>query len=257
MLAIVVALLLVLAALWGLQGAQPLSQWRPERFHARAGVAAALAAFAGFAELVSRYRDQPWQAAGTTAGLTYIVINALTGAAALALLEHFHSAFNAPDDGILRVVLAGTGAMVILRSKLFTIRNNDGTDVEVGPAYAVERLLTAVNSDIDRPRAKQRHDLVTRNAKGLATYRFSVAKPFLQASILAFQTMEQQERDRLTKTLDSYAADETIEDEIKFIAAGFDFVTAFGDRTYAAVFAALLVYLKDRPAAPPARLPAA
>lgn len=127
LLIILVATLVFLSLLNG--GWAPLP-WPPASLKLRCLTAGSIGAIVGFAELVSRYRDEPWRAAATGAGLVYIALNGAASMLALLLMEHFRKETGAPDDGVARAMLAGFGAMVVLRTKLFTVRQADGTDVD-------------------------------------------------------------------------------------------------------------------------------
>src|SRR5256885_1462704 len=87
----------------------------------------------GAVELASRYRDDPWQAVRTKPGAMYMFVNAFAAGGALYLTYAF-SVF--PDETarstVLRVLLAGIGAMAFFRTSLFNVRVGD-QDVVVGP----------------------------------------------------------------------------------------------------------------------------
>ncbi len=66
---LVAAVVAVIALVQG--GLLPLP-WPPHSLKLRCIAAASIGAVVGFAELVSRYRDEPWQAAGSPPGIAYI-----------------------------------------------------------------------------------------------------------------------------------------------------------------------------------------
>lgn len=233
--------------------------WPPHSLKLRCLAVLCIGGAVGFAELVSRYRDEPWQAAATPPGLTYIALNAGCGLIGLLLMEHFPQQTASPDDGVARVLVAGTGAMVVLRSKLFTLRQAEGEEIAVGPALALDQVLNAVNRDIDRRRAARRHRLVTMAAEALAPYDFAESVRFLRPALLAFQTLEQSERTALNASLAELQRDPDIAAQpstIKYKYFFFDLLTTCGEQTFNAIYADLLTHLRAMPIPAPAAAPA-
>ncbi len=223
------------------------STWPPHSLALRCIAVGVIGGVVGFAELVSRYRDEPWLVASTAPGIAFTAMNAIAAIGALLLLEHFPQTLAAPADGVARVLEAGTGAMVVLRAKLLTVRQPGGADVAVGPAVAVDTFLTAINRDVDRRRAVQRHSLVTGRAASLRSFQFADAVAFLKSAILAFQAMDADDKKALNSSLDGLLTTTTsIPDEIKFASAGFDILNVFGQAAFINVFDALAIYLKGR-----------
>ena len=104
-------------------------------------LAALLGAISGASELISRYRDEPVHAATSLAGVFYMALNALVSACAYGLLTQYSKAIlpGLADDALMRSLVAGFGAMALLRSKFFTVRTEQGEDVPIDPSsLAVE-----------------------------------------------------------------------------------------------------------------------
>ena len=118
-------------------------------------IVAVLAGLVGVGELLSRYRSDPmysvWQ---VPAAWLYIAINAAAGVIALLLIREFGWTFGATGDtvGLWRVLVAGFGALAVLRSSLFTARIGN-QDVDVGPSLVLGALLEACDRDVDRKSA--------------------------------------------------------------------------------------------------------
>jgi hypothetical protein len=203
--------------------------------------AAVIGGLVGGAELVARYRDEPWQVIGSPPGLAFIALNAGAAFFALFLLEHFRHTLAAPNDGFARVMIAGFGAMVVLRSKLLTLRQPGGTDVEVGPAFVVESLLSAVNRDVDRRRAGERIDLVTAMADAFKDHDFDAVAQHLVAALLAFQGLDPEERKMLNDRVRDLVegTGRGLPDRVRFTMVGYDYLTAFGEEAFVTAFDAL------------------
>ncbi len=115
-------------------------------------------------ELISRYKDEPDNALNSWPAAFYMLINALASASALGLIRVFNWDFGVTDPaaaGWTQVILAGFGAMAILRASLFTVKV--GTEsVPVGPSRFLEALMIAVDQGVDRKRAQGRSAVVSR-----------------------------------------------------------------------------------------------
>jgi hypothetical protein len=199
----------------------------------------------GFAELVSRYRDEPWRVARLPPGLIFIGANGLASGVALFLLQTFPE-LHAPSNPVLLVMTAGFGAMVVVRTKLLTVHQPGGTDIAVGPAFLLDTMLAAINRDVDRRRALQRTARVAARATELRAYKYSDANDFLIASLGAFQSMDADIAQSLRSQLQQMVNDQTLKampDQVKFLIAGYSILTEFGDQTFDGVFTSLKAYL--------------
>ena len=185
----------------------------------------------GAAELLSRYRDNPRDAAGSAPGIVYMICNGLAAILALFLLRQFEfPGFKPPTDSLAaQALLAGTGAMVIIRSKLFTIRQPNGSDVAFGPAFVLDTFLSTINREVDRRRMPLRNRKVADWAARLRPHPFRRAAPFLNAALAAFQDMDEDDAQRLRDeytALDSDPKFAAYDDEVKYYLVGCDNVVA-------------------------------
>src|SRR5439155_10631585 len=71
-----------------------------------------------------------------------------------------------PLDRMKVVVLAGTGSMLIMRSKLFNLKIGD-EDVSFGPEQLVRVFFNFMDRAIDRVRAQSRIDFVTKTMNNI------------------------------------------------------------------------------------------
>jgi hypothetical protein len=216
----------------------------------------AIGVIVGFAELISRYRDNPGSPLRSRPGLLFIALNGLAAVLALFLMRHFQLAGIRPNDPnpdlVMQALLPGSGAMIVIRSKLFTIRQPGGSDVSFGPAFAVDTFLSGINREVDRRRVPDRNSRVAARAHALRGYSFQLAAPFLTSALAAFQDMDEEDAKRLR---DEYLALEKNEkfvsytDEVKFYLVGFDILTVFGENAFDSLFDSLTHYLDGQPRA--------
>ena len=115
----------------------------------------ALGMSTAFAEIIGKFRDEPLQSVRTGYALVYHIFNGAIAMFALYMLEIVGGP--AVDDaGHLKMVLvAGLGAMLVMRSKLFNIKIA-GEDISFGPEQIVKIFLSFMEHAIDRIRACKR-----------------------------------------------------------------------------------------------------
>ena len=209
----------------------------------------------GSSEIISRYRDEPTKAVFNVYGATYLVTNGSISLCAFMLLARYHDKLLPPavryDDGILMSILAGFGAMVILRSKLFLYHTNDGKEIPIGPDLVADRLLKVIDRKIDRQRAAAREQLVFELMRKYA--KFGVTSEFFRISLGSFQNLSEEEK------LDYKQKAEQLEqlplsEALKIMALGFLFLDLSGEANLRDVCAILDQRMADLepPATPPA-----
>lgn len=141
-------------------------------------VALLLGGSVGAGELISRYKDSPARAVSCLGGLAYISLNAVASVSALALLKLFDVDLGAEgtERDWLQVLVAGFGAMVVLRSSLFIARVGD-QDVGVGPSGVLTQFLDAADRAVDRSRATARTKQASELVQGLDYAKARAALP--------------------------------------------------------------------------------
>ncbi len=159
-----------------------------------AGLAGLLGVIVGAAELTSRYRDEPQQALLSNAGLNYLLLNGTMSVAVYGLLTRYSQGIfpEISNDQLMTSIVAGFGAMAVLRSKFFTIRTDQGEDISVGPDAAVSAFLNAADRGVDRARASRRLALVFRRAGRIADP--SRGREFIEISLAAFQNLSRDDK---------------------------------------------------------------
>lgn len=199
-----------------------------------ASLAAILGAIVGASELVSRYRDEPTQALASRAGLSYMALNALVSAGVYGLVASYpNEVFPAlADDQLATAILAGFGAMVILRSKFFTLRTDKGEDIPVGPDAAISAFLNAADRGVDRHRANQRLRVVSRVASEnhQATSALAI-KEYVQVQLAAFQNLSTAEKAALLEMIEEiYQTD--YPDQLKLQGLCYGLLGIAGEKTF-------------------------
>jgi hypothetical protein len=130
---------------------------------------ALIGAFIGVGELVSRYKDDPYEAITNRHAITYTLLNVLASTMALLALKTMNPA---DAQGVLlgegsassRVgytLVAGFGAMGLLRSSAFNMRVGN-EDIAIGPSALLQVMLSATDRAVDRARARVRAEMMAR-----------------------------------------------------------------------------------------------
>jgi hypothetical protein len=151
----------------------------------------------GASELISRYRDAPVRALLNSAAGAYLLVNAIVSACTYGLLTNYGRTFipALTADPLMRSIVAGFGAMAVLRSKFFTLRTEKGEDISVGPDAAISVFLSAADRGVDRTRAAKRLQVVYTRPNEIL--RYDGVKEFIKTSLDAFQNISKEERARI------------------------------------------------------------
>jgi hypothetical protein len=181
----------------------------------------------GFAELVSRYRDEPWKATASRSALAYVSVNAVAALAALMLVKIFGYTFGRTDAGEVRamqVLVAGFGAIAFFRTSLFVVRVDD-KDFGIGPMTVLQVLLTATDRDVDRRRAVQRAEEVARALRGLTFEQVCTALP--RYALTLMQNVTEEERQKVLAAAEEIARSD-MEDVVKVNCLGLKLMEIVG-----------------------------
>lgn len=155
-------------------------------------------------EVVAVYRRAPLTTLLSPPSLLYMALNASAALAALALLYIFGwwkspSSLTPLAQAWVPVIVAGLAAMAVLRSSI-TIRAGSSMGpnvppVSVGASDVMQRILSAVDRDIDRTQAEQTAVAIDKIMAGVS---FSKAKVSLPAYCLGLMRhVSDQEQDDL------------------------------------------------------------
>jgi len=198
----------------------------------------------GFSEILSRYRDEPFLATANLYGLTYLGINGSISLGAFGLLLHYPTGIfpKIAGDHFMVSIVAGFGAMAVMRSKLFIFRSDDGKEYPIGPSIVLETILRVVDRKIDRLRASQREKRVFSSLKDISN--FDAAADYLTASLLSFQNLSQDEKRDIAAVIQQYRDQKLWPPALKTMAIGFAFLTIAGEENFDQVVSDLITYLK-------------
>ena len=175
---------------------------------------AALGALVGAGELVSRYRDAPAGALRTRPALFYVFLNMAASIVALFVIRVFNWHFGVTSGDApmawTQVGIAGTGAMALFRSSLFTVHVGD-RDIPVGPSSFLQVFRDAADRAVNRLRAQARGDSVAKLMEGI-DYRkaFEGLPPYCLALMQNVPAEDQQKMLQAIALLDKEKVDPAI-----------------------------------------------
>lgn len=240
-----------LLVIFGTVGLVELGIWigRHELNNASISAAWAFATFVfgasvGLSEILSRYRDEPLLATATNAGVSYLAFNGIISMVAFGVLRKYPAKIFPALQGdlFLTAVVAGFGAMVIFRSKLFTFKSSDGNEYPIGPAIVLDTILKMIDSKIDRRRATERQ---TRVFNALVDINdFPKTADYFEASLLSFQNLSQDDKTQISTTINQYRTTAKWPDKLKGLGLGFAFLTIAGEANFDLVIENLKKYVR-------------
>lgn len=200
-------------------------------------------ALVGFAEILSRYRDEPLNATFTDAGISYLAINGTISAVAFAILRRYPTQVfsGLQNDQFLTAVAAGFGAMAIFRSKLFSFKSSDGAEVPIGPAIVLDTILKMIDHKIDRRRATLRQTRVFNSM--IVIKDFAGTANYVEASLNSFQNLSEEDKKGINDGIRDIKARTDWPDSLKCLALGFIFLTVAGDDNFDLVVSNIKSYL--------------
>jgi hypothetical protein len=207
------------------------SHWRPMALAGGFGI------LVGATDICFRYRDEPLTAALSPFGVCYALINGGLSLGAIALLYKYPKTFgDFSMDGLQAAVVAGFGAMVIMRSKFAVVKGGDNNqEIAVGPDFVITGILKVVDQRVDRMRAASRQTTVVKLLPCMRAFAtFDLAANYMLAALFAFQNLDPDRKKDLTETIASYRGLDLPVD-IKYLAIGFLFLTVVGERHYGTV----------------------
>jgi hypothetical protein len=202
--------------------------------------------------VVSRYRDAPARALTSFPGIFYVALNAVVAVAALGFVRTFDLKFgldSASENQVrwVRIIGAGTGAMAVLRSSLFTVRAGE-QDVSVGPAGFLQIIMGAVDREVDRRRARERAPLVNEIMFGI-DFRKAV-NPLPAFCFALMQNLDDDEQERFGEQLKNLRDSPDMEDDAKCLNLGLALMNVVGEEVLRTAVVQLRPTMLKEPPAP-------
>ena len=232
--------LLIAHAIWG----NGMGNWLfQNRF---LWLAVLLGVLTGAAEVIARYRDEPFAATFSLPGLSYLTLNGVISGAAYCLLEVYKDKIlPGITDDLMRSIMAGFGAMVIMRSKLFNFKTERGEEYAIGPDAVLSTFLSSVDRKIDRYRSLKRQRIVFDK---MAAITDPVSAPdFLRTTLASYQNLGQAEKRELVAAIDALIADAKLDPKLKLMAIGFGLLNVCGEKNFSDVMDLLKKYQAPAP----------
>lgn len=199
-------------------------------------------AMVGASEIMSRYRDEPFRAIFSPPGRIYMLLNGLISAFAYLLLLKYRSAVlpALSTDNLMTSVFAGFGAMMFMRSKLFSFRTEGGESFSVGPDAVLSTFLNSVNRRVDRFLSDIRQDIVYQEA--VTILRPEDAPKFLEIYLTAYQNIPADEKKGLAEDIQAVLNRTDLDPKLKLMAISFGFMNIGGHRNFRSLMALLRRY---------------
>ena len=206
----------------------------------------------GASEILSRYRDEPFLAISSPPGRRYLAVNAGISLAAFYFLAHFRESIfpGLTNDPLMMSIVAGFGAMVVMRSKIFNFKSEAGESYAVGPDAVLSIFLSSVDRQIDRYRASRRQSLVYEETQSVV--HPTTAPDFLRAFLVSYQNLTNKERldiDEAVKKI--YNQTDLGSPRLKFMTAAFGFLNLMGENNFKALVQQLKKYQQLAPLVEP------
>ncbi|MBA4380509.1 MAG: hypothetical protein C0393_07540 [Anaerolinea sp.] len=212
-------------------------------------VVGVIGAAVGAVELISRYKDEPDNALSSWPAVYYLLINALASVGALGLIRVFKWDFGVTDPaaaGWTQVIVAGFGAMAILRASVFTVKVG-AESVPIGPSRFLEALLIAVDQGVDRKRAQGRSAVVSKVMKDISFDKAYMALPTYCLALM--QNLPQPEQEQFARKINLIRSAD-MSPHIKSLLLGLALMNVVGEGVLKAAVEHLGGDLKPDPAPP-------
>jgi hypothetical protein len=192
-------------------------------------IVALLGLAVGTVELVQRHRDAPMLALKTRPANVYLVVNAAAALLALALIRLYDWKFGVSGSEQVRwtqVLVAGFGAMTLLRSTLTSVRAG-GQVVSSGPSSYLLTILLAADDAVGRQRAIARKDPVATIMRGVLFSKAKTQLPLTCFGLLGPTARDEDER-QIADAVRIIEATDGISDQTKGFLLGLELVQVVG-----------------------------
>lgn len=199
-------------------------------------ISAACGVSVACAEIISRYKDEPLKTIFCWWGLAYISFNALLSILGFGVLiiAEVALATNPALQNLQYALLAGFGAAVIMRAKLFNLRLTGGERASVGPDFVIDTFLSTLDRQIDRQRAYRRAKIIM---KSMADVDYEMVRmPIIILLTRSMQGITESEMKDLGQKLAEIESTEELSNQDRAYALGFLALNLAGDDFFKEVF---------------------
>ncbi|MDZ4246359.1 MAG: hypothetical protein U1D67_04475, partial [Dehalococcoidia bacterium] len=182
------------------------------------------------AEILSRYKDEPWQAVCSRWGIIYMLSNGLLSASAFGvmLLANVVNSASSDFDSFKFATYAGLGAMVFIRTKLFNLKSGTGEKISVGPDFMVDTWLNFMDRQIDRQRALERCNVVRDTMDGVD---FDKVKIYIPTMLMkSMQSLSEREEEKLGSKISELESQKKLSNQEKSYTLGFMVLDLAGEK---------------------------
>jgi len=200
----------------------------------------------GAAEVIARYKDEPLKVFYTFAGWGYSLFNGVISAIGYFILIRYQQSIlpSITNDQLLLSLFAGFGAMFIARSKLFTIRTENGDSYPAGPDAVISTFLAAVDREIDRKRSADRQKIVFENVKQIN--QPDQAPLFIKVALGSYQNLSSAEKEVLSDIISEIQSDNQLPADLRLVAISFALLNISGEENYKQTMQSLKERIGDR-----------
>ena len=188
----------------------------------------AAGAVVGLAELLSRHRDYPVNAAFSLPSLFYVLLNGGLSVLALVIVSLLPPDWlkNGADLDTLKTTLAvGFGAAAFFRSSFFKLSTPDG-EVSVGPGLVIDIFLEVIDDSVDRMLGERRLDDATRIMKDVVFTKAQTVLPTTCFAALKRLSAESQQQAALQ--IRALSANADMDEQSKAVALGLAMMSLTG-----------------------------
>lgn len=194
----------------------------------------------GMAEILSKYRDEPWKASKSRPGIIYMALNGFVSIVAYWIVLEY-KVFTAIDSpGVSAAIAAGFGSMAILRSKIFVYKTQGGEEYPIGPDIVLTIFMKNIDREIDRKQALRRQNLVSEEMSDISD--FNKAAEYFDTSLLSFQNLTDEERENFKIEIENLKNSD-LDDRIKIFALGYALLNLTGEGNFKQFITGLKKYI--------------
>jgi hypothetical protein len=193
-----------------------------------AALSGLLGAAVGLSELASRYNSF-YKVFNEGDSWLYLGLNFLAAFVIYCIVVTYGIDLGAlKAHAIGRIIVCGLGAMAILRSSFFSVKDSSGKSIDVGPAALVSVFLKVAETEFDRKVSSLNMQKVAGIVTGLKFLSASKDLPILVLG--AMRVLSAEEQKQISDDILKLINDSTITPEIKNVALGLILIKFTGEK---------------------------